>query len=267
MRTVIVHYHIFKNAGTSIDHVLRAAFGEKWASLEGPTATSLLRPSDLSAFVEQRREVCAVSSHLLRPPAPADLVLLPVVLLRDPLDRAYSVYRHHRRRTDGELWCDTVARRSSFRQFVRSCLDHKALGGMVIADYQVIHLSPASFRNGHVYRAIATEDDLRHAIAYLERGPCFGTVDRFDAAVASLCEMAGALDLTVQPLSVAENVTPGRPSDLDARVSIARRALGPSLYRRFRRENGLDYRLYEWARASAGRRTGQRACAAGSKAW
>ena len=42
------------------------AFGSGWASLEGPTPTSLLRPDDLSTFIRDRPEIVAVSSHLLR---------------------------------------------------------------------------------------------------------------------------------------------------------------------------------------------------------
>lgn len=66
MRTIIVHDHIFKNAGSSADRLLHMAFGNDWATLEGPTPTSLLRPDELATFVDDRPEIVAVSSHLLR---------------------------------------------------------------------------------------------------------------------------------------------------------------------------------------------------------
>ena len=251
LRTIIVHYHIFKNAGTSIDRILKTKFGDRWASLEGDTPTSLLRPHDLLTFIEDRPEIVAVSSHLLRPPAPPDVRVLPVVLIRHPLDRAFSVYSHLRRHHDGAD-TGTVAQRASFSQFVLWCLDNKKSGGMVIANYQVIHLSPASFRNGHIYQAVATENDLQHATHYLSDAACFGTVDLFDIAIDRLRRAAAAFDLHIPALTAAENGTPGRSDDLDERLHVAKRLLGSDLYQRYMDENELDYRLYDWARCETG---------------
>jgi hypothetical protein len=246
LRTIIVHYHIFKNAGSSIDRLLNMAFGSGWATLEGPTPTSLLRPHDLSTFIKDHPEIVAVSSHLLRPPAPPDVRVLPVVLIRHPLDRAFSVYSYLRRHHDGAD-TGTVAQRESFSQFILWCLENKTRGGMVIANYQVIHLSEASFRNGHIYQAVATEDDFQHAIHHLSNGACFGTVDLFDAAMDRLRQAAAAIDLHIPASTVTENVTPGRPGDLDERLYVAAQLLEPALHQRYVDENESDYRLYEWA--------------------
>jgi hypothetical protein len=244
-RTIIVHYHIFKNAGSSVDRLLQMAFGNGWASLEGPTPTSLLRPDDLSTFISDRPEIVAVSSHLLRPPAPPGVRVLPVVLIRHPLDRAFSVYSHLRRHHDGAE-TGTVAQQASFPQFVLWCLNNKTLGGMVITNYQVIHLSPASFRNGHIYHAIATENDLQHVIHYLSDFTCFGTVDLFDTVMSNLRKKAAAHHLHIPALTTTENATPDRLEDLDERLHVARRLLGSALYQRYMDENLFDYRLYEW---------------------
>ena len=34
MRTVILHYHLFKNAGTSVDRLLQRNFPDAWATRE-----------------------------------------------------------------------------------------------------------------------------------------------------------------------------------------------------------------------------------------
>lgn len=255
MRTIIVHYHIFKNAGSSVDSLLELSFHDRWATLEGATATSLLRPHELSLFVRDKPDIVAVSSHLLRPPVPPGLDVLPIVLIRHPLDRAFSVYSQLRRNPTGDLPSEMVAGRSDFRRFVLWCLDNKTLGGMVITNYQVIHLSPASFRYPHIYDATATADDCRHAIAFLSSGPCFGTVDCFDTAILRLRQTAGAVGLHLASGSVTENRTDGRSGDLQERLRLARQELGGSLYDRYRRENAQDYRLYEWtSRNQAGDR-------------
>ncbi len=252
MRTIIVHYHIFKNAGSSVDRLLHMAFDTGWVSLEGSTPTSLLRPHDLSMFIGDRVEIVAVSSHLLRPPSPPDVHVLPLILMRHPLDRAFSVYSHFRRNHHG-LHAGAVAQQGSFSQFVLWCLNNKTLGGMVIANYQTIHLSEASFRNGHIYRAVANEGDLQHVLRYLSDAACFGTVDLFEAAMYRLRQAAAAINLIIPAATVAENATPGRPDDLDERLCMARRLLGPTLHHRYMNENELDYRLFEWARASTTR--------------
>ena len=243
---IIVHYHIFKNAGSSIDRLLHTAFGSGWTSFEGPTPTSLLRPHDLATFIRDRPEIVAVSSHLLRPPAPSGVHVLPIVLIRHPLDRAFSVYSYLRRHPDG-VSTGTMAQQMSFSQFVLWCLDNKILGGMVIANYQVVHLSPASFRHRHIYQAVATQNDLQHAVNYLSDTACFGTVYQFDTTIDRLRRTAAAFDLQIPAVTVAENATPGRPEDLDERLHLARRLLGPGLHQRYMDENELDYRLYEWA--------------------
>jgi hypothetical protein len=246
LRTIIVHYHIFKNAGSSVDSLLQMAFGNGWAPLEGSTPTSLLHPHDLATFVRDRPEIVAVSSHLLRPPAPSSVRVLPVVLIRHPLDRAFSVYSYLRRHPDGAT-TGTVAQKTSFPQFVLWCLDNKTLGGMVIANYQVIHLSPASFRNGHIYLAVATEKDLQHTIHYLVDAACFGTVDLFETAMSNLRKRAAALHLHIPTSVITENATPGRLEDLDERLQVAKGLLGPNLNQRYIDENELDYHLYKWA--------------------
>jgi hypothetical protein len=35
-RTIILHYHLFKNAGTSVDAILKRNFGDKWVTSEFP---------------------------------------------------------------------------------------------------------------------------------------------------------------------------------------------------------------------------------------
>ncbi len=139
-----------------------------------------------------------------------------------------------------------IARRTTFSQFVEWCLDHKSRGGMVISDYQVIHLSEASFRNGHIYEAVATEEDLEAATDYLSGISCLGAVDRLDAAMATLQKVSEAHDLPIAATSVNENVTAGRPTRLDERLSIAMQQLGADLHCRYLEENELDYKLYEW---------------------
>src|SRR5689334_21902410 len=90
-RGVIIHYHLFKNAGTSIDAVLRRHFGEGWASHEYPPRSG---GEAAREFLVANRHIAALSSHtlLLPPPEIPDVEIIPVIFIRHPLDRMKSAY-------------------------------------------------------------------------------------------------------------------------------------------------------------------------------
>jgi hypothetical protein len=63
----IVHFHIFKNAGTSVSFALRDIFKENFSILEGQHAHDILNINHLNEFLQKNRNVFCVSSHLLKP--------------------------------------------------------------------------------------------------------------------------------------------------------------------------------------------------------
>jgi hypothetical protein len=67
LRPIIVHHHIFKNAGTSIDFSLKKYFGGKWSALEGEHARHIVTEKILLEFIQNNPGVSAISSHSLRP--------------------------------------------------------------------------------------------------------------------------------------------------------------------------------------------------------
>ena len=157
----------------------------------------LLRPHDLSAFIKDHPEIVAVSSHLLRPPAPPDVRVFPVVLIRHPLDRAFSVYNHLRRHHDGAS-TGTVAQRASFfavRPLVPGRTRQAGHSNSRLSGHpSFTGLFP---KRTHISSGRHRERSL-HAIHYLSDGACFGTVDLFDAAMDRLRRGSG--DRSEHPL-------------------------------------------------------------------
>jgi hypothetical protein len=41
-RKVVIHYHLFKNAGTSVDRMLKEIYGERWVTHLGGNNTPRL---------------------------------------------------------------------------------------------------------------------------------------------------------------------------------------------------------------------------------
>ena len=100
MRTVIVHYHTYKNSGSSFDEQLTQAFGEEHLLFDGPFAYNVFPQSELLKIVLRHPSVVAFSSHQIRLPVPASLNvnILPVAFVRHPLLRIRSMYSFSRRR-------------------------------------------------------------------------------------------------------------------------------------------------------------------------
>jgi hypothetical protein len=132
---VLVHYHIFKNAGTSVDFALERSFGSRWTSFEGSDAFDFQTSEQLGAFLQDRPDIRAVSSHQARPPLPFPHCR-PIVFLRHPLLRARSAYefiRHH----PEQPGCPP-SQRKSFAKFVEWALTTEITEGAgVIRDSQV----------------------------------------------------------------------------------------------------------------------------------
>jgi hypothetical protein len=250
-RRVVIHYHVYKNAGTSIDEFLLQSVGSGWASFD-TGSTDVLSSADGAAYLQSRPEIVALSSHVLRPPAPEGFDVLPIALVRHPLERAYSVYSHSRR---VEPTCESAwaARESGFADFVCWCLDHPKSGGMVIINYQVIHFSSASFRFRHIFQAVANEDDLLESVALVRSLPCIGVVDRFDSYFARLQgELSRWLGCHLEGKAPRANASPERPRlALAQAVNQTEQLLGSQLLQRFVEMNYFDYRLYMQAAAMA----------------
>lgn len=89
-RVVLIHYHLFKNAGTTIDGILSRRFpGDGHGHLEGTYPWSSVSPGALLDYVKAHPEIEAVSSHQAYLPLPDDqqIRFLPIVFLRHPIDR------------------------------------------------------------------------------------------------------------------------------------------------------------------------------------
>jgi hypothetical protein len=97
MRMIILHYHLFKNAGTSVDHVLRRNFPNAWVSHEF-SGKGGYNTSNVAQCIAETPQGVAFSSHTMLGPVPqiAGVQIVPVVLLRDPVDRIHSTYHFER---------------------------------------------------------------------------------------------------------------------------------------------------------------------------
>ena len=100
MRFVLLHYHIFKNAGSTIEDILDHSFGDRFGKLETPVGEGTISQSDLISHLNAHPGLRAFSSHQIRHPLPEapGYLFFDICFLRDPLDRLRSFYDYFRQR-------------------------------------------------------------------------------------------------------------------------------------------------------------------------
>jgi hypothetical protein len=240
MRTLILHHHLFKNAGTSIDLALARAFGARWRSVEAGGGE--LTAEDLLRLAEADPALAAVSSHTFRPPfgVSGRLRLLPVVLLRHPLDRARSAYEFERQQR-ADTFGARLAKETDFRGYIETLLGQR--GNRSMRNFQANKLSVLPRNN------LDEASELSSLLAIASQLPFLGLVETYELSMGIF---AGLISREFEPVSfevVRANQTRARhDSTLEERLAAARAALGPEVAARFDEANRTDLQLYRLVR-------------------
>lgn len=248
MRNVIVHYHLFKNAGTTVDSIMMRNFsGELNGSIEGKLPWDTLSPDDLLSYALNNPQLRYITSHQARLPVlPANGVRFhPVLFLRHPIDRVESVYLFERREPETSVSPSArIAREYGLPGFVEWVLSPEATA--VARNFQVAHLAAI---DRDMRCAFPSEAHLEVALQQMRALPFLGLVERFDESLglldAYLGPSFGRLDLGYN----IENRSVGRASSLGERLERIRKTIGDALYEDLCDCNALDLRLYEEGKA------------------
>ena len=243
MRTVIVHYHIFKNAGSTFDSMLEATFGARWANFDKPQAAAYITPSEMAEFIVSHPDLAAVSSHHAVLPLPEipGVTLLPALFLRHPLDRARSVYDFERRQgiEAGPVSKGAEqAAKMSFAEYLRWRLDATVNG--VVANFQTVRLIHDPKFNRHKL----TEDDFQLAWRRLRELPFIGLVEDFDLSVNRFSILTNNHKIKFTSNYSLKNQSQ-RESNLNERLKKMKLELGEMIWRELVLRNEMDIRMYE----------------------
>ncbi len=249
MRNVILHYHIFKNAGSSIERLLSTGLGDRSGSVDGPNPWSILTADQVRRHLLERPELVALTSHHARPPVPAhpDWRVFPIVILRHPIDRVASIHRFEKDQ-DEPTPGSRMARKSSFADYVRWRLGETGEPvSPVIRDFQTLNLSSAQLEVEDPRTARASRRHLDSAKEFLESLPAFGLVEEFDESIARLRRWLRPSFPELELVPVRANVSQEPGSTLPGRVREMRSRLGDPLYQAILDANRLDLELYQFA--------------------
>ncbi|PWT79006.1 MAG: hypothetical protein C5B58_14480 [Acidobacteria bacterium] len=221
---VMLYYHIFKNAGSTVEYGFGRALGERFATLHGP---------DVASFLLANPEITAISSHHLeiskagraRDPRVRSLPA------QEPLNRLWSMYKHFLR-SDPAGALSTKAKGMQRKQFFDFLLeDHPHL----VNDVMVNVLA-----NGGDYTRPQDSRDCAEALKITRGVSVLGVIELFDENLVPANYFLRPAFPTSRLDYVGQNVSP--------EGFRLREEVGDAIYWRLQEVNRLDRKLVSWAR-------------------
>jgi len=239
MRHILLHGHIFKNAGSTLDWSLRRSFGSAFCQHRDDAAMRAAPQDTLAAAVADASMVALSSHNLPSPPPPLDgIAFHPVFLLRHPIERVLSVYAFERQQqamTPGAQ----AAKRLNLQDYVAWRLQDDVRP--VIRNFQTRFLADGSAR--HALDPLSAEA-VAAARQQLSDGALIGIVERYDESMVVLEEALKPLFPPLDLACVPQNVTPS-----SARGAESARAQLGALWDDVLAHNRDDLALYDEALA------------------
>jgi hypothetical protein len=232
-RSLVLHYHLFKNAGTSVDEVLRSNFGAGWANAEFHVRRRQPNVHQVEEWIAAHSDVCCLSSHTALFPLPRldGLSVTPVIFVRHPLDRIHSAYEFERRQS-----ADTpgarLARQAGFADYVRARL---AKQDGQVRNFHVVRLAPYPTGGGtSLERALRAVDDL----------PFVGLVEDFAQSMTRMEAVLAGSFPQFRAFGAKANAWRGGAT-LEDRLAQIREELGAELHAELVAANAEDMVLFE----------------------
>lgn len=240
-RSVIVHYHLFKNAGTSVERLLKQSFGSAWKSWDKPESGAKISGYELQHWLENNQHIKAVSSHQLVPPSPQGAFhVTPIVFLREPLSRVRSAWLFEWQKQLG-----LQEPKGTLTEYIEDKFKQK--NASVIANFQVSRLSNTQYDEVRQRLDRYNHSLLPAACKFIDSLPFIGLVDRFSESLSlmAMCTHDRFPDLVMQ--EHRENVTDSSSKSLEARIESLRQEIGNDLFDELCVRNRLDLQLYSYA--------------------
>lgn len=239
-RVIILHGHIFKNAGSSFDWSLQRNFGEGFCDHRDDLGMRKGGADYLEEYLNSNNNLSALSSHHLCVPLPevADIKLVPAYFFRHPIARVRSVYDFERKQPE-ETPGSIHAKKYNFKDYVSWRMQPDI--NPTIRNYQVRYCLPKNY----MLKDLALED-YNLALSTLNNGALTGVVDRYDETMVvfeeALSEEFPNIDLSY----ILQNASAKLRSEMNTATKAAKvlDELG-SVADELIKQNQFDMKIYE----------------------
>ena len=240
-RDVIIHVHIFKNAGSSFDSALLGHFNKSFIDHRDD---HLIRndPNFLKEYLANHSHIKAFSSHSIyhKPESFDNIKLHTVYLLRHPIERIRSVYHFEKKQPAEDSSGAMMAKKLNFLHYLawRMRDDTPA----TIRNLQTIFLA------GIGPDPAQLEKKYKMALKTVTTSPLIGVVDRYDESMVVFEEFLQQFFPNIDLSYTRKNIT-----DKNIDISASAKAekiltdIGRSLADTVYENNRYDLVLYQKA--------------------
>ena len=241
-RNIIIHYHLFKNAGTSIDNILKSSFGSRWQNWDKPEAHGVkIFAEELAGFICNNPHLKAISSHQALMPLPVgDFQVFPIFFLRHPILRAKSAWKFEWHIQNPKLDGD-----SSFKAY----LDFRFQNTPgVICNFQNTRLSNVQYTTtSENIRQPGPFERLELAKTCIDSTPYFGIVEHMHTSLERLHYFLKAAFPEIRVINARINSSIDKASSIQDALSTILEEIGQEHFDELMERNKQDLELYQYA--------------------
>ncbi|NNE57222.1 MAG: sulfotransferase family 2 domain-containing protein [Hellea sp.] len=242
MRRAVFHFHLFKNAGSSVDRILRDSFPNAWQEKEFRFTKDHWPYEEIEQWIAETSDIKAYSSHTARLPLPRvkNVELFPVIFVRHPLIRLYSAYQYERAQ-DAETPGAKKAKETDFKAYLEWRFTRpRDASAKNFQSNRLSHL----FRpeRGHL---IEKRDLESAALKAIETLPFIGFVEKFEDSMKSLKRILSRKGLDLTATLARENVGTSSKKPTAERIADIQTMIGDEVYEQFCAFNSVDLKLYD----------------------
>lgn len=244
---VCLHFHIFKNGGSTLEWIFNKNFPKHVLSIDGKSPEDILSIDKILEYLKKHPKTKAISSHQIRFPVPKDskFHLIPILFIRHPIDRAFSIYSFKKKENDNSI--GTIkARNLNLKDFIKWNLELR--GYMVMKNFQTLFLV------GKGVRGLPTQEDFQVACDQINSCDVIGVVDRMDESLVVAEEILKNYFRDIDLSYVPQNVSKDRKGDMMNRIESGKQQIGEEIMNSLIEQNQFDMMLYENSNKSLDKR-------------
>ena len=240
-RNFIVHVHIFKNAGSSLDGALERNFQDAFVDHR---EDHLIRTNEefLKEYLQKHENIQAFSSHSVyfKPRSFDNVNLHPIYMLRHPIERMKSVFSFEKKQPAGDSLGAKMAKQFNFEEYVSWRMQDDV--PPTIRNLQTVFLAGANHHANHL------DKKFQLALETLDESPLIGVVDRYDESMVVFEEYLRPFFPDIDLSYVRKNVT-----DTNTELSVEEKAnkilmqFDAKMQEKIKEKNKYDLELYERA--------------------
>lgn len=238
-RRVVFHYHLFKNAGTSVDKILKDSFPDKWATREFKYKSIHTANPGVETWISENPEIIAFASHTARLPVPEieNTEIFPVIFVRHPLLRIYSGYIFETTQ-DADTPGSRLAKANDFPEYLDKRM--KRPKDATARNFQATRIA-------NLFKPADGTLEAR-AMRALEILPFLGLVEQFEPSMSTLKRVLARRDLNLVGTDAKENVSSKSKKNFEGQVKEIRKMLGSEIYKTFESKNKVDLKIHNIVR-------------------